>query len=136
MRAGAYDGSLTVEVYGHREDLPGEYDLETAIIGPPPTVEVYRVLYQGDKVVEREYLYTDVYDVPPEEDEKKPEPSQTTSEPEPEPEPRPEPKPEAPVPAPKPEAKTEPEPTPPAKPESKPTEKPTAKPSAEKTDKR
>lgn len=137
LRAGAYDGSLTVEVYGHREDLPGEYDLETAVIGPPPTVEVYRVLYQGDKVVEREYLYTDVYDVPPEE-EKKPEPSPTTPapQPEPEPEPTPEPKPEAPVPAPKPEAKMEPEPTPPAKPESKPTEKPTAKPSAEKTDKR
>ena len=136
LRAGAFEGSLTVEIYGHRADLPGEYDLETAIIGPPPTVEVYRVLYQGDTVIEREYLYTDVYDVPPEEDEKKPEPSQTTSEPEPDPEPRPEPKPEAPVPAPKPEAKTEPEPKPTAKPEPKPTEKPTAKPSAEKTDKR
>ena len=114
LRAGAYDGSLTVEIYGHREDLPGEYDLETSVIGPPPTVEVYRVLYQGDKVVEREYLYTDVYDVPPE-DEKKPEAAATTpaaSEPEPEVEPEPEPKPEAPVPAPKPEAKTEPEPKP------------------------
>ncbi len=136
LRSGASGGTLTVEIYGCRADLPGEYDLETAIIGPPPTVEVYRVLYQGETVIEREYLYTDVYDVPPEEDEKKPEPTTTTSEsePEPEPEPKPEPKPEAPVPAPKPEAKTDPEPTPAAKP--KPTEKPTEKPSAEKTDKR
>ncbi len=138
LRSGASGGTLTVEVYGCRADLPGEYDLETAIIGPPPTVEVYRVLYQGDTVISREYLYTDVYDVPPEEDEKKPEPAQTTSDPEPEPEPKPETKPEAPVPAPKPEAKIEPEPA--AKPEPKPTEKPTTKPtekpSAEKTDKR
>ena len=139
LRSGASGGTLTVEIYGCRADLPGEYDLETAIIGPPPTVEVYRVLYQGEAVIEREYLYTDVYDVPPPDDEKKPETTTETSPasastPEPNPEPTPEPKPEAPVPAPKPEAKTEPEPKP--TPVAKPDPKPTAKPSAEKTDKR
>ena len=75
IRAGASGGALTVEIYGHRDDLPGEYDLETSIIGPPPTVEVYRVLYQGETAVSREYLYTDVYDVPPEEEEKPEEPA-------------------------------------------------------------
>ena len=120
LRAGAFEGSLTVEVYGHRADLPGEYDLETAIIGPPPTVEVYRVLYNGDTVIDREYLYTDVYDVPPPpEDEKKPEP--TTTETAPTPEPAPEPKPE-------PAVKPEPKPTEPEKPQ-------TAKPGAEKPEK-
>lgn len=84
IRAGASGGALTVEIYGHQADLPGEYDLETSIIGPPPTVEVYRVLYQGETAVSREYLYTDVYDVPPEEEEKPEEPA-----PDPEPDPAP-----------------------------------------------
>lgn len=123
LRAGASAGTLTVEVYGHRADLPGEYDLETAIIGPPPTVEVYRVLYQGDTVVNREYLYTDIYDVPPPpEDEKKPAPSATEPDATPttEPEPTKPTKPTVPeTPAPKPETKPE------AKPETKPEAKPT-----------
>ena len=88
VRAGASGGTLTIEVYGHRADLPGEYDLETKIIGPPPTVEVYRVLYKGDTVVNREYLYTDVYDVPPPpEDGKKPVTAEIPAAPELEPDP-------------------------------------------------
>lgn len=127
LRAGAFEGTLTVEVYGHRGDLPGEYDLETSIIGPPPTVEVYRVLYQGGTVIDREYLYTDVYDVPPPpEDEKKPEATATS-------EPATEPEPAAPE---TPEAKPETKPTEPAKPAetTKPEVKPT-KPAAEKPEK-
>lgn len=134
LRAGASEGTLTVEIYGCRADLPGEFDLETAIIGPPPTVEVYRVLYQGDTVIEREYLYTDVYDVPPPpEDEKKPEDTtqeSSSSESAPEPEQKTEPA------ASKPEAETKPtKPTEPEKPQSskpgadKPTNAKTEKPS-------
>ena len=132
LRAGASEGTLTVEIYGCRADLPGEYDLETAIIGPPPTVEVYRVLYQGDTVIEREYLYTDVYDVPPPpEDEKKPEDTtqeSSSSESAPEPEQKTEPA------ASKPEAETKP--TKPTEPEKPQTSKPGAdKPTNAKTEK-
>ena len=132
LRAGASEGTLTVEIYGCRADLPGEYDLETAIIGPPPTVEVYRVLYQGDTVIEREYLYTDVYDVPPPpEDEKKPEDTtqeSSSSESAPEPEQKPEPA------ASKPETETKP--TKPTEPEKPQTSKPGAdKPTNAKTEK-
>ena len=106
LRSGASDGTLTISVYGCRNDLPGEYDTETVVIGPPPTVEVYRVLYQGDTVVRREYLYTDVYDVPPPpEDEKKPETTET-------PPAEPEPTPTAPAPS------EPPQQTPPPKPET------------------
>lgn len=132
LRTGASEGTLTVEIYGCRADLPGEYDLETAIIGPPPTVEVYRVLYQGDTVIEREYLYTDVYDVPPPpEDEKKPEDTtqeSSSSESAPEPEQKTEPA------ASKPEAETKP--TKPTEPEKPQTSKPGAdKPTNAKTEK-
>ena len=47
-------------------------EMESVIIGPPPTVEVYRLTYVGDQLVNREYLYTDEYDVPPPPEEEKP----------------------------------------------------------------
>ena len=40
-------------------------EMESVVIGPPPTVEVYRLTYVGDQLINREYLYTDEYDVPP-----------------------------------------------------------------------
>ncbi len=106
LRAGGSGGTLTVEVYGCTGDLAGDIELETVIIGPPPTVEVYRVTYSGDKVLSREYLHTDEYDVPPPPEEKKPE---TASAPAPEPDPEPEPEPES---GPAPEQRQEPTPTP------------------------
>ena len=72
LRSGAFNGSLTIAVYGCAEDLPGVMEMESVIIGPPPTVEVYRLTYVGDQLVNREYLYTDEYDVPPPPEEEKP----------------------------------------------------------------
>ncbi len=72
LRSGAYNGTLTISVYGCAEDLPGVMEMESVIIGPPPTVEVYRLTYVGDQLVNREYLYTDEYDVPPPPEEEKP----------------------------------------------------------------
>ena len=72
LRSGASNGVLTISVYGCAEDLPGVIEMETAIIGPPPTVEVYRVTRVGDQVISSEYMYTDVYDVPPPPEEEKP----------------------------------------------------------------
>lgn len=76
LRSGASNGTLTIAVYGCAEDLPGVMEMESVIIGPPPTVEVYRLTYVGDKLINREYLYTDEYDVPPPPEEKKPEDDQ------------------------------------------------------------
>ncbi|MBR5910252.1 MAG: VanW family protein, partial [Schwartzia sp.] len=92
LRSGAFDGTLTISVYGCTEDLPGVMEMESVIIGPPPTVEVYRLTYVGDQLVNREYLYTDEYDVPPPpEEEKKPTEDQARFETAPSPVPNPAP---------------------------------------------
>ncbi len=92
LRSGAFDGTLTISVYGCAEDLPGVMEMESVIIGPPPTVEVYRLTYVGDQLVNREYLYTDEYDVPPPpEEEKKPTEDQARFETAPSPVPSPAP---------------------------------------------
>ena len=92
LRSGAFDGTLTISVYGCAEDLPGVMEMESVIIGPPPTVEVYRLTYVGDQLVNREYLYTDEYDVPPPpEEEKKPTEDQARFETAPSPVPNPAP---------------------------------------------
>ncbi len=92
LRSGAFDGTLTISVYGCAEDLPGVMEMESVIIGPPPTVEVYRLTYVGDQLVNREYLYTDEYDVPPPpEEEKKPTEDQARFETAPSPVPNPTP---------------------------------------------
>ncbi len=142
LRAGASEGALTVSIYGCRGDLPGEYDMETVIIGPPPTVEVYRVLYQGDAVIAREYLYTDEYDVPPPPEEEKkpsqeespaaaPEPAPPAEPPQAQPDPAPatKPAPEAP---PAPAAKPDPQ----AQPQQKPAPTTTPATTAAKPEKR
>ena len=73
IRSWASEGTLTISIYGCAEDLPGVMEMESVVIGPPPTVEVYRLTYVGDQLINREYLYTDEYDVPPPpEEEKKP----------------------------------------------------------------
>ncbi|MBQ8698783.1 MAG: VanW family protein [Schwartzia sp.] len=99
LRSGASGGTLTVSVYGHSADVPGDIEMETVVIGPPPTVEVYRVTYLGGKMVSREYMYTDEYDVPPPPEDENPKPAADGSETEPAPAPAP-----APSPAPEPEA--------------------------------
>ena len=92
LRSGAFDGTLTISVYGCAEDLPGVMEMESVIIGPPPTVEVYRLTYVGDQLVNREYLYTDEYDVPPPpEEEKQPTEDQARFETAPSPVPNPAP---------------------------------------------
>ena len=92
LRSGAFDGTLTISVYGCAEDLPGVMEMESVVIGPPPTVEVYRLTYVGDQLVNREYLYTDEYDVPPPpEEEKKPTEDQARFETAPSPVPNPAP---------------------------------------------
>ncbi len=125
LHTGAVEGALTVSIYGCRSDLPGEYDMETVIIGPPPTVEVYRALYQGDTLISREYLYTDEYDVPPPpEDEKKPATEEKPAAQEPSPTAPAPAQPESPKPETKPEAKPSPKPTEPEQPQpQKPSEK-------------
>ncbi len=122
LRSSASNGTLTVSVYGHTADLPGEIEMESVIIGPPPTVEVYRLTYVGDKLVSREYLYTDEYDVPPPPEDEKPSPAANNPSPSPVPDSAPTPKP-APEPAPSPEPA--PEPVQPTKPTA---QKPPAQP--------
>ena len=110
------DGTLSFLILGAKTDDPGDIRLETEILGPRPTVDVYRVTYVNDVETNREFLHTDIYDVPPP----------------PEPEPKPAaaaqaaPSPEAPAPAFTPVAATEPEPVkptpvPPSAPKPEPT---------------
>lgn len=92
LRSGASEGTLTISVYGCAEDLPGVMEMESVVIGPPPTVEVYRLTYVGDQLINREYLYTDEYDVPPPpEEETKPTEDQARFETAPSPVPNPAP---------------------------------------------
>lgn len=94
IRSWASEGTLTISIYGCAEDLPGVMEMESVVIGPPPTVEVYRLTYVGDQLINREYLYTDEYDVPPPpEEEKKPTEDQARFETAPSPVPSPTPAP-------------------------------------------
>ena len=125
LRSGASGGTLTVSVYGHTADLPGEIEMESVIIGPPPTVEVYRLTYVGDKLVSREYMYTDEYDVPPPPEDEKPKPAADNPSPSPVPD---EPSTSKPAPEPAPIPKPAPEPAPanPTKPTTQTPSKPPA----------
>lgn len=63
LLASAQEGELTIQVLGCRADVPFDIHMETAVIGPNPTVEAYRVYEKNGEEVEREFLYTDEYDV-------------------------------------------------------------------------
>lgn len=64
LRAAAAEGVLAVSVLGHGADKAGAIRLETEIVGPAPTVEVYRVVYEDGVETARELLHTDEYDAP------------------------------------------------------------------------
>ena len=61
----AGDDTLTIRVLGCRADVPGEIYMETAVVGPNPTVDSYRVYERDGVEIHREFLYTDEYDIPP-----------------------------------------------------------------------
>ncbi|MBQ5413974.1 MAG: VanW family protein [Schwartzia sp.] len=65
LLAGASGGTLTVTVLGSSQDARS-YGLTTEITGPNPTVDVYRVTYENGAVIDSEYLHTDNYDIPQE----------------------------------------------------------------------
>lgn len=65
LLADAGEDTLTIRVLGCAADVPGEIRLETAVVGPNPTVESYRVYERDGEETRREFLYTDEYDIPP-----------------------------------------------------------------------
>ena len=102
------DGTLSFLILGAKTDDPGDIRLETEVVGPLPTVDVYRVTYVNDVETNREFLHTDVYDVPPPPD---PEPKPNTAQATPSADaPAPTPEAESVKPAPAPAAAPKPEP--------------------------
>lgn len=65
LLAEAGDDTLTIRVLGRAADLPEEIRLETAVVGPNPIVDSYRVYERDGAELRREFLYTDEYDIPP-----------------------------------------------------------------------
>lgn len=61
----AGEDTLTIRVLGCRADVPGEIYMETAVVGPNPIVDSYRVYERDGVEIHREFLYTDEYDIPP-----------------------------------------------------------------------
>ena len=59
--------TLSIYVLGTRADLGGNdirLEAHTEKAGPGPVVSVYRVYSQNGQTIEREFLYTDHYDIP------------------------------------------------------------------------
>ena len=73
----AESGTLTICVLGAGSDVPADIRLETAVIGPNPTVESYRIYERNGEETGREFLHTDEYDIPP------PDPQQAEQAPDP-----------------------------------------------------
>lgn len=73
LLAEAGEDTLTIRVLGCAADVPEEISIETAVVGPNPIVDSYRVYERGGVETAREFLYTDEYDIPP--PEKKPAPA-------------------------------------------------------------
>ena len=74
LLAEAGEDTLTIRVLGCAADVPEEISIETAVVGPNPIVDSYRVYERGGVETAREFLYTDEYDIPPP-PEKKPAPA-------------------------------------------------------------